>query len=76
MYVADHEPNKLIIKLAPTGMIPIKDITPHVPITPEEIATDTYKAYKLGVSVVHVHARDECGRPVGSFSSYKASRAP
>ncbi len=54
---------KLIIKLAPTGMIPTKDQTMHVPITPEEIAEDTYKAYELGASVVHVHARDEQGRP-------------
>lgn len=54
---------KLIIKLAPTGMIPTKDQTAYIPITPEEIALDTYKAYKLGASIVHVHARDEQGRP-------------
>jgi 3-keto-5-aminohexanoate cleavage enzyme len=54
---------KLIITLAPTGMIPTKKQTPHVPITPEEIAEDTYKAYKSGVSIVHVHARDENGQP-------------
>ena len=54
---------KLIVQLAPTGMMPTKKDTPHVPITPKEIAADTYKAYKLGVSVVHVHARDEEGRP-------------
>lgn len=54
---------KLIIKLAPTGMIPTKDQTMHVPITPEEIAEDTYKAYRLGASVVHIHARDERGLP-------------
>jgi|WetSurSiteA1Bulk_404760.scaffolds.fasta_scaffold48988_1 3-keto-5-aminohexanoate cleavage enzyme len=54
---------KLIIKLAPTGMIPTKDQTIHVPITPEEIAEDTYKAYKLGASIVHVHARDQQGKP-------------
>lgn len=54
---------KLIITLAPTGMIPTKNQTACVPITPEEIASDTYEAYKLGVSVVHVHARDEQGRP-------------
>ena len=39
---------KLIITLAPTGMIPTKRDTPHVPITPEEIAEDVYEAYKLG----------------------------
>jgi len=54
---------KLIITLAPTGMIPTKEDTPHVPITPEEIGKDTYEAYKLGASVVHVHARDENGNP-------------
>jgi uncharacterized protein (DUF849 family) len=54
---------KLIITLAPTGMIPTKEMTPYVPITPEEIAKDTYEAYKLGVSIVHVHARDENGVP-------------
>ena len=54
---------KLIITLAPTGMIPTKKETPYVPITPEEIAQDTYQAYKLGASIVHVHARDENGKP-------------
>lgn len=54
---------KLIITLAPTGMIPTKDETPYVPTTPEEIANDTYEAYKLGASIVHVHARDETGQP-------------
>jgi uncharacterized protein (DUF849 family) len=53
----------MIIKLAPTGMIPTKKDTPYIPITPEEIANDTYAAYKLGVSLVHVHARDENGYP-------------
>ena len=55
--------DKLIIKLAPTGMIPTKNDTPYVPITPSEIVSDVSKAYKLGVSIVHVHARDEQGRP-------------
>lgn len=55
--------DKLIIKLAPTGMIPTKDDTPYVPVTPDEIVRDVYTTYKLGVSVVHVHARDEKGTP-------------
>jgi uncharacterized protein (DUF849 family) len=55
--------DKLIIKLAPTGMIPTKEDTSYVPVTPDEISEDAYKAYKLGVSVIHVHARDELGRP-------------
>ena len=67
MYISkdcDYEQvGKLIITLAPTGMIPTKEDTPFVPVTPEEIANDTYQAYKLGASVVHVHARDEDGKP-------------
>jgi 3-oxoadipate:acetyl-CoA acetyltransferase len=54
---------KLIITLAPTGMIPGKNSTPHVPITPEEVAADALDAYKLGASIIHVHARDESGKP-------------
>ncbi|WP_325379550.1 3-keto-5-aminohexanoate cleavage protein [Methanocella sp.] len=53
----------MIIQLAPTGMIPSRGDTPNVPITPEEIAKDTNEAYRLGASVVHLHARDGEGRP-------------
>jgi len=63
--------DKLIIKLAPTGMIPTKNDTPYVPTTPNEIIRDTYKAYRLGVSVVHVHARDEQGRPTHKKEYFK-----
>ena len=57
------QPEKLVITLAPTGMIPTKKQTENVPISPKEIAQDTYEAYKLGASIVHVHARDEQGKP-------------
>lgn len=64
--------DKLIITLAPTGMIPTKAQTPHVPITPEEIAADTYEAYKLGASIVHVHARDEeTGKPTSDKAVFE-----
>jgi len=71
MYVNGNLADKLIIKLAPTGMIPMKNDTPYVPITPKEIAEDTYKAYKLGVSVVHIHARDEIGKPTYKKEIYE-----
>jgi len=62
---------KLIITLAPTGMIPTKKDTKYVPITPKEIAADAYEAYKLGASIVHVHARDELGKPTYKKEIYK-----
>jgi 3-keto-5-aminohexanoate cleavage enzyme len=63
--------DKLIITLAPTGMIPTKNETPYVPLTPEEIINDTYEAYQLGASVVHVHARDKQGRPTHEKEIFK-----
>jgi uncharacterized protein (DUF849 family) len=63
--MATHDPtaSKLIIKAALTGMIPTKEQTPNVPITPKEIAEDALRVYKQGASVVHVHAREDDGTP-------------
>ncbi len=55
--------NKLILNLTPTGMIPTRAMTPHVPITPAEIAKDVTACVPFGVSMVHLHARDEAGVP-------------
>ena len=53
----------LIINLAPTGMVPTKDSNPNVPITPKEIAEQVLGCAQLGVSIVHLHARDSDGNP-------------
>ena len=59
---------KLIINLAPTGMIPTKEMTPYVPVTVEEIIEDVHEAVEIGITMVHLHARDnESGEP-----TYKA----
>jgi uncharacterized protein (DUF849 family) len=44
-------------------MIPTKKMTPHVPLTPKEIIADVQKCGKIGVSMVHLHARDMAGVP-------------
>lgn len=54
---------KLIINFTSTGMIPTKEMTPHVPITTDEIVKDILRAGELGASIAHVHARDENGAP-------------
>ena len=51
------------IVLAPTGMVPTRAMTPHVPLTPAEIAADVRAAAEVGISSVHLHARDEDGEP-------------
>jgi len=60
--------NKLIINFAPTGMIPTKQMTPYVPVSVSEIIEDVHEACELGISMVHLHARDSfSGKP-----TYKA----
>ncbi len=50
--------NKLIINFTPTGMIPLKSQTPYVPISCEEIIEQVKEVYKMGINMVHLHARD------------------
>lgn len=47
----------LIIDFTPTGMIPTKSLTPHVPVTATEIIEDIHLAWELGITKVHLHAR-------------------
>lgn len=53
----------LIINLAPTGMVPTKEMTPHVPVETEEILEDVAACRDLGAAIIHVHARDRDGLP-------------
>lgn len=55
--------DKVIINFAPTGMIPTREMTPHVPVSPSEIIKEALESRRYGVSMVHIHARDESGRP-------------
>ena len=48
----------LIINFTPTGMIPTKKMTPKAPIQVNEIIDDVHKAVELGITMVHLHARE------------------
>lgn len=55
---------KFILNFTPTGMIPTKGMTPFVPVTPDEIINDVLNVVDLGVTMVHLHARDpKTGEP-------------
>jgi 3-keto-5-aminohexanoate cleavage enzyme len=54
---------KLIITVAPTGSIPKKKDTPHVPVTVEEIVTCALRCEDEGASIVHIHIRDKNENP-------------
>ena len=56
--------NKVIITCAVTGAIHTPSMSPHLPITPDEIAQAAIGAAKAGAAVVHLHAREpRDGRP-------------
>ena len=54
----------VIITCAPTGGIHTPSMSPHLPVTPAEIATASIDAAEAGASIIHLHARDpETGKP-------------
>lgn len=53
----------LILNLAPTGLVPTRAQTPHVPLSAEEVAADCARCCALGVTMLHLHARAADGSP-------------
>jgi len=55
---------KVIITCAVTGAIHTPSMSPHLPVTAEEIADAAIGAAEAGAAIVHLHARDPVdGRP-------------
>jgi uncharacterized protein (DUF849 family) len=55
---------KVVITCAVTGAIHTPSMSPHIPITPQEIADAAIEAAEAGAAVVHLHARDpKTGKP-------------
>jgi uncharacterized protein (DUF849 family) len=55
---------KAIITCAITGSIHTPSMTPHLPITPDQIAAEAIAAAEAGAAMLHLHARDpETGKP-------------
>jgi uncharacterized protein (DUF849 family) len=55
---------KVIITCAVTGAIHTPTMSPYLPITPDEIASEAIAAAEAGAAILHLHARDpETGRP-------------
>jgi uncharacterized protein (DUF849 family) len=56
--------DKVIITCAVTGSIHTPSMSPHLPVTAEEIADAAVGAAEAGAAIVHLHARDpKDGRP-------------
>jgi len=55
---------KVIITCAVTGSIHTPSMSPHLPVTPDEIAEQAIAAAEAGAAILHLHARDpQDGRP-------------
>ncbi len=56
--------SKVIITCAITGAIHTPTMSPYLPITPDQIASEAIAAAEAGAAILHLHARDpETGKP-------------
>ena len=51
--------NKVIITCAPTGSIHTPSMSPHLPVTADQIAEAAIGAAQAGAAILHLHARNE-----------------
>ena len=64
--------SKIIISCAVTGSIHTPSMSPHLPVTADEIATSALGAAEAGAAIVHLHARNpEDGRPDQSPEAFE-----
>lgn len=64
--------DKLIITAAICGAEVTKEQNPSVPYTVEEIGIEAEKAYKAGASIIHLHVREDDGKPTQSKDRFDA----
>ena len=64
---------EIIITCALTGSIHTPSMSPHLPVTADEIARAGIEAAEAGASILHLHARDpETGRPSADPAHFRA----
>ena len=64
--------NHVVITCAVTGSLTTPEMTPHLPITPEQIADACLGAGEAGAAVVHIHVRHPgTGKPSMELEHYR-----
>src|SRR6056297_3955735 len=64
---------KILITCAVTGSIHTPSMSPHLPVTADEIADQAIGAAKAGASILHLHARHpETGQPSADVDHFMA----
>jgi len=64
-----------IITVAITGSQPTKEQNPAVPVAPAEQIESTQAAFEAGASLVHIHVRDDAGRPCSDAERFAEVQA-
>ena len=63
---------KVIITCAVTGAIHTPSMSPHLPITPDQITADAVGAAEAGAAIIHLHARDPAtGKPDQTVEAFQ-----
>ncbi len=62
--------SKTIITAALTGVLTTRAQSPAIPYTPDEIAAEARRSVEAGASIVHIHARQDDGRPAYDVDTY------
>ena len=64
--------DKIFITCAVTGNLTTPEQTPHLPITPEQIADGCLGAAAAGAAIVHIHVREPgSGKPSMELGYYR-----
>ena len=61
---------KTILTAALTGVLATRRQSPAIPYTPDEIAEEAQRSVEAGASIVHIHARQDDGRPAYDVDTY------
>jgi 3-keto-5-aminohexanoate cleavage enzyme len=70
--VETHAP-ELILTAAIVGAEITREQTPHLPITPQEIADEAARCREAGAAVIHLHVRNDDGSPTQSRDRFAAT---
>jgi 3-keto-5-aminohexanoate cleavage enzyme len=62
---------KVIVTASLNGALVNKEMNPNTPEQPDEIAQAALECYNAGASIVHIHARDEQGKPTGTREKFE-----
>lgn len=67
---ADMQP-EVIVSCALTGAGDTPRLSPHVPVTPQQIADEALAAARAGAAIAHIHVRDPAtGAPSMAYAHY------